>query len=194
VEAAERLVDRAIEALGGLDVLVNNAGVTLTGPVEETDADAFDRLYRLNVRAAYLCVRRALGKLAEGGHGSIINMTSTHGAAGFAGHAAYAATKGALIAMTRELAIELAPRGIRVNAIGPGVVEVPRYYDIPGYTRELGESLSPLGRVGLPEDVAAGVLYLASDASSFVTGHVLWIDGGVTARMGLFWVREDVPG
>jgi NAD(P)-dependent dehydrogenase (short-subunit alcohol dehydrogenase family) len=110
-----------------------------------------------------------------------------HGRGGFPNHAAYAGTKGAVIAFTRSLAIELASRRIRVNAIGPGVVEVPRYADMPGYTRERGNSMIPLGRVGSPEDIATAVAFLASDAASWVTGDTLMVDGGTTARMGLFW-------
>ena len=192
-EEAVAVVDRAVEQLGGLDILVNNAGVTLTRAFAEIDRSAFDWLYALNVRAAFLVTQRALPQLAASGRGSVINISSTHGVAGFPGHSVYAGTKGALIAMTRELAIELAPQRVRVNAIVPGVIEVPRYFDIPGYTTELGATLSPLPRVGTPEDVASGILYLASDAASFVTGEVLFVDGGLSAKMALEWKRSDVP-
>ncbi|MBI2938949.1 MAG: SDR family oxidoreductase [Chloroflexi bacterium] len=132
---------------------------------------------------------RDAGELSEtyfGRGGSIINLTSVHGFAGYAGHAAYAATKGAIIAFTRELAIELAPHRIRVNAIGPGLIEVPRYFaTMPDYTREKGDRLVPWGRVGLPIDVAQTAVFLASDAADFITGQVLYVDGGTTARLAL---------
>lgn len=191
---AERLVDQAIEQLGGLDILVSNAGLTLTRSLTDTDAATFDRLFALNVRAGFLAVRRASPHLVASGHGAIVLMSSVHGLAGFAGHAAYAATKGALIALARELAVELAPDGVRVNAVAPGIIEVPRYFQIPGYTSDLGATLVPLGRVGVPEDVAAAVVYLCSDAASFVTGQVLAVDGGTTSRMALEWKRPDIPG
>jgi glucose 1-dehydrogenase/3-oxoacyl-[acyl-carrier protein] reductase len=188
----ERLVREAVGFLGGLDILVNNAGVTLEKTFSETDPDLFRWLTELNLGSAFFCTQHALNELARSGRGSVINMTSVHGVATTGGLAAYAATKGAVIALTHALAVELADLGIRVNAIGPGVIEVPRYFLTPGYTRSLGNTMSPLGRVGTPEDVADGAVFLASDAASFVTGQVLWIDGGMTARLALDWPRA--PG
>jgi glucose 1-dehydrogenase/3-oxoacyl-[acyl-carrier protein] reductase len=121
-----------------------------------------------------------------------VNITSIHGHAGFPRHAAYAATKGAINAFTRELAVELADRGVRVNAVGPGLIEVPRYFDTPGYTTEFGNSLVPSGRIGHPKDIGPTAAFLASDAADFITGQILYVDGGTTARMGLWW--EEVSG
>ncbi len=187
VADCRRVVTDAVAAIGDLDILVNNSGVTRSRDFEETSEEVYNEVFDLNIRGYFFCAQEALRGMLRRGRGSIINITSVHGFGGFPRHAAYAATKGAINGLTRELAIELAPKHVRVNAIGPGVIEVPRYFEIPGYTREFGNSLVPWGRVGTPADIGTVAAFLASDAADFVTGQVLYVDGGTTARMGLWW-------
>ena len=193
VAECRRLVDEAARALGRLDVLVNNAGVTRARDFLDTDEETYAEVFDLNMRAYFFCAQQAVPHMLRHDGGSIVNISSIHGHAGFPRHAAYAATKGAIEAFTRALAVELAPRRVRVNAVAPGIIEVPRYFDIPGYTTEFGHTLVPWGRVGDPADVAAAVAFLASDAADFITGQTLYVDGGTSARMGLWWNQGDAP-
>ena len=199
VDECRRVVDEAAAFLGGLDGLVNNAGITLTRDFLDVSAEQFDRIYAVNIRGQYLCAQQAVRHMLARGEalrrevperpwagGSIVNMSSVHGIAGYPGHSVYAGTKGAINAWTRELAVELCPRHIRVNAVAPGSVEVPRYWQThPGYDRQTGDSWVPWGRIGLPEDVGYLVAYLISDASEYMTGQVIQLDGGLTAKMAL---------
>ena len=145
-------------------MLVNNSGVTKTrDPLALTEPE-YDELFDVNVRAAYFCAQRSVPHLERRG-GSIVNVSSIHGGAGFPGHAAYAATKGALNAFTRALAMDLAPKKIRVNAVAPGLIEVPRYFEMPGYSSEHTARRVPWGRMGEPADVARVVAFLVSPAA-----------------------------
>jgi NAD(P)-dependent dehydrogenase (short-subunit alcohol dehydrogenase family) len=191
VDDCERVVMEAAEAFDGLDILVNNAGVTRARTIDETTEEVYDEMFDLNMKGYFFCAQAAMPYLERSGHGAIVNITSIHGGGGFPKHVAYAATKGAVIAFTRTLAIEVAPRRVRVNAIGPGVIEVPRYFAMPGYTTEFGHTLIPWGRVGRPQDIAPAVAFLASDAAAFITGQTLYVDGGTNARMGLWWETPE---
>lgn len=191
VEQCRRVVQEAVSTLGGLDILVNNAGVTRALDFLDTTPEIYDEVFNLNMRGYFFCAQEAVRSMLTRGGGAIVNITSVHGGGGFPRHAAYAGTKGAIIAFTRTLAVELAPQRVRVNAVGPGVVEVPRYFDIPEYTRDFGNSIVPWGRVGTPADIGNVVAFLASDAADWVTGQTLYVDGGTNARMGLFWDQGD---
>ena len=194
-----RVVEEAAQFLGGLDGIFNNAGLTFTKNFLDVSAEDFNRIYEVNIRGQFFCCQRAVPYMVERGKelqkrypdqpwagGSIVNMSSVHGAAGFIGHSVYAGTKGAINAFSRELAVELSSQHIRVNVVAPGSIEVPSYFKSdPNYTREMGNSMVPWGRVGLPEDVGYLAAYLMSDAAEFMTGHVLYFDGGLTAKMAI---------
>ncbi len=179
----------AAEAVGSLDVLVNNAGIGHVGSIATTEADDFDHLMNVNVRSVYLVTRALLPLLlASPRKGCIVNIGSVAGMIGIRQRFAYCTSKGAVLAMTRQLAVEY-PRELRVNAICPGTVETPF---VEGYLdkyhahekekiREELRARQPIGRLGTPQDVAAMVRYLASPEASFITGSLMTIDGGWTA-------------
>jgi NAD(P)-dependent dehydrogenase (short-subunit alcohol dehydrogenase family) len=199
VAECRRVVDEAARFLGGLDGLFNNAGVTFTKAFDQVTEEEFNRIYEVNIRGQFFTCQQAVPYMIKRGKelrarypdrpwagGSIVNMSSVHGAAGFVGHSVYAGTKGAINAFGRELAVEMCYKHIRVNVLAPGSIEVDSYFKTdPNYTREIGNSMVPWGRIGMPEDVGYLAAYLMSDAAEFMTGHVLYFDGGLTAKMAI---------
>ena len=177
----DRLFQTVTDAFGRLDVLVNNAGANpFFGPLLEIDEDAWDRIMTLNVKGYLLAAQRAARAMAPLGRGTIINVASTAGLRASAGLGAYSVSKAAVIMLTRVLGRELAPLGVRVNAIAPAIIET-RFSEALWKNPEILSAYlesTPLGRVGQPEEVAGAVVYLASDASSYVTGRTLVMDGG----------------
>ena len=181
----KKLVEDAADFLGGLDILVNNAGATLTLEFEEVTAEQFDFLYNLNVGHQYFAIQTAVPiMLAQETRGTVVNLASIHGFRAFKGHSVYAGTKGAIIAMTRELAVELAPKGIRINAVAPGAVPVENHFKEQGHSDTSGlAKCLPCGFAGRPIDIANVVCFLASDQARYIYGQTILVDGGTSSWM-----------
>ena len=183
VQEAERAVKRALEVFGGIDVLVNAAGHISNGTIENTSLEAWDDMMNVNVRAAFQLMQKALPSLIER-RGNIVNVSSVTGLRAFPGVLAYCVSKAALDQLTRCASLELAAKGVRVNAVNPGVV-VTQIHKRGGMNDEAyaaflehSKSTHPLGRTGRPEEIADLVLFLASDQASWITGATYSIDGG----------------
>ena len=186
----ERVTRKTLAAFGGIDVLFNNAGIIRRASVLELSEEDWDRVIAVNLKSAYLLTRAVIPHMIRAGGGSIVNTASGWGLAGGPRAAAYCASKGAVVLMTKALAIDHGPQHIRVNCVCPGDTDTGM---LRHEARQLGEpqerfleesARRPLGRVGRPEEIAKAVLYLASDASSFVTGTALVVDGGGLAGAG----------
>jgi NAD(P)-dependent dehydrogenase (short-subunit alcohol dehydrogenase family) len=183
-DSAQRAVAAAVAQFGALDILVNNAGRHLQRSILETSVDEWDEILEINARGTFLHCREALRVMASRGSGAIVNVASISGVIGIAGQVAYAASKGAIVQITRTLAIEFAASGIRVNAVAPGAVITGFLGDGVPDSRALLESFGPhhpIGRSALPQEIAEVIVFLASSRASFMTGAIVMADGGYTA-------------
>lgn len=187
-KTAQTAAALARDHFGGLDILVNNAAIVQSKAILETTEEEWDDLMAVNVKGAFHQVRAALPIFLEKGSGVVVNVTSISGVVGLRDQAAYCASKGALVQMTRQLAVDYADRGIRVNAIAPGAIDTPflaRHLDAqpnPAAAAAEVNRAHPLGRYAAPSEIAEAIAFLASPAASFITGAILLADGGYTAR------------
>jgi NAD(P)-dependent dehydrogenase (short-subunit alcohol dehydrogenase family) len=183
-EAVAAFIAAASNELGRLDVLVNSAGVREIVPVLDLSLEEWHRVMEINVTGTFLCSQAfARAVIARAGRGAIVNLASTLGVVAAPNRAAYTASKHAVVGLTKQMAMELGDKGIRVNAVGPGVIRTAmtdRYFDGSTYEQRI-RSLHALGRWGEPDEVAKAILFLASDEASFCTGATLMVDGGWTA-------------
>lgn len=184
--SVEAMVNATVETYGRIDCAYNNAGIE--GQVAPTDSyadDMFDRVIAVNLTGVWLCMKYEIPRLLEQGGGAIVNTASGAGLIGVAGLSAYVASKHGVIGLTKTAALEYAKSGIRVNAVCPGLIQTPMVERLTADQPQLGEALvamEPVGRTGRPEEIAESVVWLCSDAASFVTGHAMSVDGGFVAQ------------
>lgn len=183
-----RMVKATVERYGKLGILINNAGIYAQASVVETAEEEWDRILDINLKGVFLCSKYSIPEMIKGGGGSIVNIGSEAGIVGIKNQVAYNVSKSGVIALTKSMAIDFAAHNIRVNCVCPGTTETPlvraaveRAPD-PAAARRALEEVRPAHRLGQPEEIAAGILYLASDESPYATGSILSIDGGYTAQ------------
>ncbi len=177
--AAKTLIDTAVKELGGIHILVNNAGITRDGLAMAMKEEDFDAVIDTNRKGAVLCMKAAIRPMMKARYGRIVNMSSVVALRGNPGQVNYCASKAGLIGMTKSLAKEMGARGITVNAVAPGYISTDMTAALPDAARQAMLSTIPVGRAGSPEDVAAAVAFLASEEAGYITGQVLSVDGGM---------------
>ena len=170
---------QVLEKFGRLDILVNNAAITRDGLAVRMKPDDWDAVIRTNLTGAHLCIQQALGTMMRARSGRIINVSSVVAQMGNAGQANYVAAKAGLIGLTKAIAMEIASRNITVNAVAPGFIDTPMTNVLSDKVKEELKARIPLGRLGVPRDVAASIVFLASDEAAYITGHVLDVNGGM---------------
>ncbi len=179
-EDTDRMVKETVDSLGALHILVNNAGITRDRLLLRMTDEDWQRVLDVNLKGAFNCIRSSVRVMARARYGRIVNIASIVGITGNPGQANYAASKGGLIALTKTVAREFASRGITCNAVAPGFIDTAMTQAMPEKAREELRGRIPLQRLGTPEDVAEGVLFLASDGAGYITGEVLNINGGMS--------------
>jgi 3-oxoacyl-[acyl-carrier protein] reductase len=170
---------QVLDKFGRLDILVNNAAITRDGLSMRMKQDDWEAVLKTNLTGAHLCIQQALSTMMRARTGRIINISSVVAQSGNAGQANYVAAKAGLIGLTKAVAIEIASRNITVNAVAPGFIETPMTDVLPDKVKEELKTRIPLGRMGSPRDVAAAIIFLASDEAAYITGHVLNVNGGM---------------
>lgn len=181
-EDVKRMLDETVKAFGRLDFAVNNAGIEGTnGPTHECTEENWDKTIGINLKGVWLCMKYEIIEMLKQKTGAIVNTASVAGLIGFQGLPAYVASKHAVVGLTKTAALEYAKQGIRVNAVCPGVIKTPMVDRTTGNDKAVEKmyvDMEPVGRMGKPEEVAEAIIWLCSDASSFVTGHAMAVDGG----------------
>lgn len=205
IDDCRDLASKAADFLGGIDVLVNNSGITMNKPFLEVTPEQFDTLYNVNIRGMFFLTQFTAPHMIDRGKGAVINLTSVHAYAGMSEHTVYAGTKGAIVAFTRVLALELSQKGIRVNAIAPGWILVENHLKVlDDFDRAAAAASIPAGIIGAPTDIGKLALFLTSDDARYIIGQTFVIDGGQLSIMPLTgdfreerkeqWGQGYVPG